>query len=141
MDTFINMANLMVVIISIITGSIIILVLYLLMKTLIYNRRYEYGILKALGYKSKDLIIQNVLSFILTITLATIIGTIISYYATNPYIGMMMSPFGVMKCTMDLPLELLIITILFMNGISIISTIIMSLKIKTIEPKNLLVGE
>ena len=111
------------------------------MKTLIYNRRYEYGILKALGYRSRDLILQNVLSFMPTIIVATIIGTVISYYATNPYIGLMMRPFGIMKCTMVLPIDLLIITVVFMIGISLIATILMSLKIRKIEPNELLVGE
>lgn len=141
MDTFINVANLMVVVMSIISGCIIILVLYLLMKTLIYNRRYEYGVLKALGYRSKDLIIQNVLSFLPTIVVATLIGTIVSYYITNPYIGLMMRPFGIMKCTMVIPLDLLIITVLFIIGISTIAAILMSLKIRKIEACDLLRGE
>ena len=141
MDTFISVANLMVVVISIIVGFIIVLVLYLLMKTLIYNRRYEYGILKAIGFKSRDLIVQNVLSFMPTIVIATLIGTVISYYATNPYIGLMMRSFGIMKCTMVLPMDLLIISVVFIILISLISTILMSLKIKDIEPCDLLIGE
>ena len=131
----------MVVVISIITGAIILLVLYLLMKTLIYERRFEYGILKALGFRSRDLIIQNVLSFMPTIIIATIIGTIISYFATNPYIGLMMRPFGIMKCIMVLPIDLLIITVLFIIGVSLIASILMSLKIRKIEPNDLLNGE
>ena len=141
MDTFINVANLMVVVISVITGAIILLVLYLLMKTLIYERRFEYGILKSLGYRSRDLIIQNVLSFMPSIVISTILGTIISYYATNPYIGLMMRPFGIMKCTMVLPMDLLIITVVFIIGVSLIASILMSLKIRKIEPTDLLVGE
>lgn len=141
MDTFINVANLMVVIISIISGSIIFLVLYLLMKTLIYNRRYEYGILKALGYKSKDLIIQNVLSFMPTIIIGTIIGITVSYYLVNPYIGLNMRSFGIMKCTMILPMDLLLISGVFLIGLSLISAILMSLKIRKIEPHSLLIGE
>lgn len=141
MDTFISVANLMVILISIISGLIIILVLYLLMKSMIYNRRYEYGILKALGYKTKDLIIQNVLAFVPNIIFATIIGMIFSYYTTNPYIGFMMRSFGIMKCTMSIPLDLIIISAVFLIGISFVSTILMSLKIKKIEPYSLLIGE
>lgn len=141
MDTFISVANLMVVMMAIISGCIILLVLYLLMKTLIYNRRYEYGILKAVGYRSRDLIIQNVLSFMPTIIIATLIGTFISYYITNPYIGFMMRSFGIMKCTMVIPMDLMIITVLFIIGVSLIGTVLMSLRIRKIEPKNLLIGE
>lgn len=141
MYTFISVANLMVIIISIISGCIIVLVLYLLMKSMIYNRRYEYGILKALGYKTKDLIIQNVLAFMPNIIFATIIGISISYYTVNPYIGFMMRSFGIMKCTMVIPMDLLTISALFIIGISVISTILMSLKIRKIEPYSLLIGE
>ncbi len=141
MDTFINVANLMVIVISIISGCIIILVLYLLMKSLIYNRRYEYGILKALGYRSRDLIIQNVLSFMPSIIFGTIIGTIVSYYITNPYIGFMMRSFGIMKCTMVLPMDLLISSVLFIIIISLVSVLLMSLKIRKIEPYDLLKSE
>lgn len=141
MDTFINVANLIVVVISIISGCIIFLVLYLLMKTLIYNRRYEFGILKALGYKSKDLIFQNVLSFMPTIVLGTVVGITISYYTTNPYIGFMMRNFGIMKCTMVLPADLIIASGIFLISTSLISAILMSLRIRKIEPCNLLKGE
>lgn len=141
MSTFINVANLMVIVMSIISACIIFLVLYLLMKTLIYTRRYEYGILKAIGYKSSDLIKQNVLSFMPTIIIGTIIGTIISYYLTNPYIGLNMRSFGIMKCTMKIPLDLLLISSLFIIGISFISAILMSLKIRKVEPCDLLKGE
>ena len=141
LSTFVGIANLMVIVISIISGCIIVLVLYLLMKSMIYDRRYEYGILKALGYKTKDLVIQNVLAFMPIIIIATLIGTIISYYITNPYIGFNMRSFGIMKCTMVIPMDLLIISALFIIGISVISTILMSLKIRKIEPYSLLIGE
>ena len=141
MSTFINVANLMVVVMSIISACIIFLVLYLLMKTLIYTRRYEYGILKALGYKSSDLIKQNVLSFMPTIIIGTIIGTIISYYLTNPYIGLNMRSFGIMKCTMKIPFDLLLVSSLFIIVISFVSAILMSLKIRKVEPCDLLKGE
>ena len=101
----------------------------------------DYGILKALGYRSKDLIIQNVLSFMPTIIIATLIGTIISYHITNPYIGLMMRSFGIMKCTMELPMDLMIITVVFLIGIALLSTIVMSLKIRKIEPCDLIKGE
>ena len=76
-----------------------------------------------------------------SIIISTIIGTIISYYATNPYIGLMMRPFGIMKCTMVLPMDLLIITVVFIIGVSLVASILMSLKIRKIEPTDLLVGE
>ena len=139
--TFVSIANLMLVLIAAITAAVIILVLYLLMKTIIFDRRFEYGILKALGFKSKDLIMQNVLSFLPTIILGTVIGTIISSLVASPYIGIMMRPFGIMKCTMDLPFYFPIASAVFIIILAIFAAILMSLKIRKIEPYKLLIGE
>ena len=139
--TFIGIANLMLIVIAAITAAVIILVLYLLMKTIIFDRRFEYGILKAIGYKSKDLIIQNVLSFLPTIIIGTVIGTIISSAVATPYIGLMMRSFGIMKCTMDLPFYYPILTVVFIVVLAIASAILMSLKIRKVEPYKLLIGE
>ena len=138
---FVSVANLMVVIISVITAAIIILVLYLLMKNIIRDRRYEYGILKAVGYRSRDLIIQNVLSFMPTLFLGTLIGTVVSYFIASPYIGLMMRSFGIMKCTMYIPIHFLVLSVLFMMVISVVAGILMSLKIRKVEPVKLLTGE
>jgi ABC-type lipoprotein release transport system permease subunit len=139
--TFVGIANLMLIVISAITAAVIILVLYLLMKTIIFDRRYEYGILKALGYKSKDLIIQNVLSFLPTIVIGTVIGTIISSISATPYIGLMMRSFGIMKCTMDLPFYYPILTVIFIVVLAVLAAVLMSLKIRKVEPYKLLIGE
>lgn len=138
---FVSVANIMVTIISIITAAIIILVLYLLMKNIIRDRRYEYGILKAVGYRSKDLIIQNVLSFMPTIFLGTVIGTVVSYFIASPYIGLMMRSFGIMKCTMYIPIGFLVLSVLFMLVVAVVAGILMSLKIRKVEPVKLLTGE
>ena len=139
--TFVGIANLMLIVIAAITATVIILVLYLLMKTIIFDRRYEYGILKAIGFKSKDLIMQNVLSFLPTIIVGTVIGTVISSIIAAPYIGLMMRSFGIMKCTMDLPIYYPILTIIFIIVLAVISAILMSLKIRKVEPYKLLIGE
>ena len=93
------------------------------------------------GYKSKDLIIQNVLSFMPTIIIGTVIGITVSYYLVNPYIGLNMRSFGIMKCTMILAMYLLLISGAFLIGLSLISAILMSLKIRKIKPHSLLIGE
>ena len=53
----------------------------------------------------------------------------------------MMRPFGIMKCTMVMPIDLMIISAIFIIILSIISAILMSLKIKKIEPCYLLKDE
>ena len=84
---------------------------------------------------------QNVLSFLPTIILGAVIGTIISSISAAPYIGLMMRPFGIMKCTMDLPFYYPILTVLFLVILATIAAILMSLRIRKVEPYKLLIGE
>ncbi len=51
---------------------VILLVLYLLIKTFIISKKKDYGILKALGYTSKNIIVENAISFMPSIILSVI---------------------------------------------------------------------
>lgn len=141
MSTFKLIANAMVMIIMIVCCIVILLVLYLLIKTLINNKKRDYGVLKALGYTSKNIIFQNAISFMPSIILSVITSCIISSFIVNPYLTLIMSMFGVMKVTFDLPVTLIIITGIGFVIVSFIFAYILSLKIKKIEPYKLLSEE
>ena len=121
--------------------SIILLVLYLLMKNLIFNKRFEYGVLKSMGFVSRDLILQNAISFMPSIILGTIISCIVSSFLANPYMTAIMSIFGIMQANMVVPVYLVILLAIFEIGISFGISVLLSKKIKKIEPYKLLVGE
>lgn len=131
----------MLVVIIIITGIVILLVLYLLIKTLIHKKRYEYGILKTLGYTSNDLMLQNAVSFMPSIIISTVISSIISPFIANPYLGIILSNFGIMKCMFNIPVLLVILLGLFQILISFGFALILSRKIKKLEPYSLLMAE
>ncbi len=123
------------------TTIVILLVLYLLMKNLIHNKKYEYGVLKSLGYQSKDLILQNAISFMPSIIVGTIISCIVSSLLANPYLTLIMSTFGIMQSNMTIPVGLIILICLFEILISFGFSIILSRKIKYLEPYKLLIAE
>lgn len=139
--TFAQIAKLMVIFVLTISGLVILFVLYLLIKTLINNKKKDYGILKAIGYTSKDIIIQNAISFMPAIILSVVISCIVSSLIVNPYLTLMMSMFGVMKAVFDIPIMFVIFMGIGFIVVSFIFAIILSLKIRKIEPYNLLIGE
>ena len=141
LQTFVNTGTLIVIIISIITGVIIILVLYLLLKSLIYKKRYEYGILKALGFTSKQLIVQTIMSFMPVIIISAIVGTFLSYFTVNPFFTFGMNSFGIMRCDMNIPVGFLVLSSIFLMVMSLIAILLMSKKIRKIEPYKLLIEE
>lgn len=141
MASFEMIAALMLVISLTISLVVILLVLYLLIKSLLQNKQKEYGILKALGYSSKDLILQTALSFMPSIILSVVIFSIVSYFLINPYMNLIMINFGLMKCTFVIPIVGLVLI-----GIGLIVTsfgfaVLESRKIKKIEPYKLLIAE
>ena len=141
MSIFVVISWAMVGIILTMTAVVVLVVLYLLMKNLIHNKRYEFGILKSIGYTSKDLIIQNSLSFMPSIILGTIISCIVSSFIANPYLTMIMSMFGVMQSNFTIPAGLVVLLAIFQIGISFLFAVLLSRRIKDLEPYKLLIEE
>ena len=125
----------------VISFVVILLILYLLMKTLINKKKKDYGILKAVGYTSRNVIFQNAISFMPSIIISVIISSIISYFVANPYLETIIRQFGVMKLTFDVPINLIIIMGIGFVIVSYLITILLSLKLRKIEPYNLLKDE
>lgn len=141
MTTFKGISTLMLVMICCISAAIIMLVLYLLIKSLIYNKRRDYGIYKALGYTSRSLMVQTALSFMPAIILSIVVFSIGSYYGANPYMTIVMGMFGLMKCKFPIPVVGVIIIGVVMAVLAFVFAIINSRKIKDIEPITLLTAE
>lgn len=141
MSIFVVISWAMVGIILTMTVVVVLVVLYLLMKNLIHNKRYEFGILKSIGYTSRDLIIQNALSFMPSISLGVILSCIISSAIANPYLTMIMSMFGIMQSSFTIPAGLNVVLAIFEIGISFLFAVILSRKIKYLEPYKLLIEE
>lgn len=139
--TFVTISNIMVIFIMTVSFIVILLILYLLMKTFIGKKRKDYGILKATGYTSRNIIFQNAISFMPSIVLSVIISSIVSYFIANPYLETITKSFGVMKLTFDVPIDLMIIMGIGFIVISYLITLFLSLKLRKIEPYNLLKDE
>ena len=141
LSIFKMISNMMVVSMLSISALIILLVLYLLIKTLINNKKKDYGILKAIGYTSNDVIMQNAISFMPPIILSVIISCIVSSKIANPYITQIMKTFGVMKATFVIPTGYVAIMGIGFIIISFLFAYLLSRKIRKIEAYNLLRGE
>ena len=115
--------------------------MYMLLKSLIHKRRYEYGILKALGFTSKQLIIQNIISFMPLIILGSIFGALLGYFSMNTFFTLGMQSFGIMKCDLNMPIDLICLGAIFILITSLLAIFLMSRRIKKVEPYKLLIEE
>ena len=140
-SVYVSLMTIIVIAILVLSAIIIAFVLYLLVRTLLNNKKRDYGILKSFGFTTKQLILQTALSFMPAIILSTVVGIIVSCLVINPLMSLFLSSMGIVKCTFNIPA---VFSAVAGTGIILLSfgiACLLSLKIKKIAPRNLLVGE
>lgn len=140
-SVYVSLMTIIVVAILVLSIVIITFVLYLLVRTMLTNKQRDYGILKSLGFTTRQLILQTALSFMPMIILSTIVGLVISCFAINPLMSLFLSTMGIVKCTFHIPFVFVSIAGIFLILIPFGITCLLSLKIKKIAPRALLIGE
>ncbi len=140
-NVYVSLMTIIVIAILVLSAIIIAFVLYLLVRTMLNNKKRDYGILKSLGFTTKQLIVQTALSFMPAIILSTVIGIIISCLVVNPLTALFFSSLGIVKCTFEVPVAFSSVAGVGLILVSFGIACLLSLKVKKIAPKNLLVGE
>lgn len=138
---YVSLMTIIVIAILVLSIIIITLVLYLLVRTMLNHKKRDYGILKALGFTTGQLMLQTAASLMPTVILSTIAGLIICSLIINPLTALFLSGLGVVKCSFALPTGFLVLAgiclIVFTFGIAFL----LSLKIRRISPRALLAEE
>ncbi len=141
LTTFKMVAVAMLSVMFVVSALVILLVLYLLVKSLILNKRKDYGILKAIGYKTSDLVIQTAVSFMPSILISVIVFSVLSYHLANPFMNLAMGSFGIVKADFTVPIPGVVLVSIFITAISFAFAILESRKIRKIEAYKMLVSE
>ena len=141
MTTFQGISVMMLIIMCSISVAVIALILYLLIKSLVYHKRKDYGIYKALGYTSGSLMLQTALSFMPAVIASAIVFSIVSYNVANPYISLFMRSFGLMKCDFVIPVPGVVAIGAGLTVVSFLLALLQTRRIKKIEAYNMLVAE
>ena len=136
--TFRTITTIMLSMMIVISAVVIMLILFLFIKSLLYNKKKDYGIYKSLGYTSKDLILQTAASFMPTIILSVLVFSVLSCFLANPYMQTIMINFGLMKCSFAIPPAGVILIGLGLIALSFFFAVFLARKIKNIEPYNML---
>ncbi len=140
-NVYVSLMTIIVIAILILSAIIIAFVLYLLVRTLLNNKKRDYGIMKSLGFTTRQLILQTALSFMPAIILSSVIGLIISSIVVNPLLSVFFSSLGVLKCTFTVPVGFITVAGIGLIVLSFGIACLLSLKVKRIAPRALLVGE
>ncbi|BCN32969.1 ABC transporter permease [Anaeromicropila herbilytica] len=119
---------------TIITLSIIALILYLFIKIRLLKERVRLGAAKAIGYTTRQLIAQVVVSFCPTCFIGALIGAVMARFLINPLVALMLSTSGIVKCHMIINPLLLFGTFFGISVFSIVITALVAVRIRKITP-------
>ena len=138
---YVMLMTFLVIAIVIISCIVIIFVMYLLVRTMLNNKKRDYGILKALGFTTGQLIMQTAMSFMPSIIISSAVGIAVSMRILNPLMAVFLSGIGVVKGTFIIPAELCVIAGIALVIFAFGAACLMSLRIRKIVPRELLSGE
>jgi putative ABC transport system permease protein len=95
-----------------ITTLVVTLILYLVIKTMILRRKREFGILKATGYTTLQLMTQIALSFVPIVIVGVLIGGVLGCLYTNSMLTLLLSSAGIynVQFIVDIPLIIVLCT-------------------------------
>ncbi|MDE6674007.1 MAG: hypothetical protein K2K19_04230, partial [Acetatifactor sp.] len=134
---------LMSIVCAILLLSVVIIafVFYLLVRTMLNRKKPDYGILKALGFTTGQLILQTALSFMPTMILSIAVGLVVCSLIINPLMALFLSGIGIVKCTFIVPVGLIAAAGAGMVALAFGIACLLSLRIRKIQPCALLAGE
>lgn len=140
-SVYITLITVIVVVILILSAIVITFVLYLLVRTLLARKKQDYGILKALGFTTGQLILQTALSFMPAIAVSAVFGIGISCLVINPLLSVFLSGIGIVKCSFPIPAGFIITAGAGLVVFAFVIACLLSLRIRKISPRTLLAGE
>jgi putative ABC transport system permease protein len=120
-----------------ITAITVVLILLLLIKVKIIKEQKQYGIYKALGYTTSQLILHVGYSYLPVILLGSLIGLVLGVLLSNPITSMLLASNGIMKVSFIMPYQYIVFIPLGIFLVSAITILLSSLRIRSITPTKL----
>lgn len=103
LDSYVNLCRLLGIVILVVTGAVIALVLTVLVSTMIAGNEKSYGVRKALGFTTGNLITQTLWAYLPSVLVGAALGFGIGVLATRPVMASFLSSMGIMQ--IDAPLD------------------------------------
>ena len=120
-----------------VTVFVVILVLYMVIKTTILNRKRELGIQKALGFTTLRLMNQIALNTTPVVLLGVIVGAVIGYFGFNTMMAATMISMGVVKVDLPIPHDQLLIACIALVVLAYCISMLIAWRIRKISAYSL----
>lgn len=140
-SVYVSLMTIIVIATLVLSAVIISFVLYLLVRTMLNNKKRDYGILKSLGFTTGQLILQTSLSFMPSLLISVLLGLTVCSLIINPLTALFLKGIGIVKCTFHVPLGFNIAVGVGLVLFAFLAVCLLSLKIRKIAPRALLAEE
>ncbi|MFS0820314.1 ABC transporter permease [Bacillus sp. 1P02SD] len=121
-----------------ITVLVVVMILYLVIKTMIIKRKKEFGVMKAIGYSTIQLMNQISISFLPVIITGVAIGGVLGYFFTNPMLSLLLSSAGVKRLDFIVHLPTILMLCVGILLLAYMVSMIVSRRIKKISAYGLI---
>jgi len=118
---------------------IVAFVLFLILTTILRKSQREFGIMKAIGYTNRRLVLQLLVSLLPSLILGTATGIAFGFIFSNLFLGMMFSSMGLLKAYFIVPALSSLLFAFLIFGAGVLSAYLLSFRLKKISPQKLLV--
>lgn len=140
-SVYVSLMTMIVIAVLILSVVVIAFVLFLLVRTMLNDKKKDYGIWKALGFTTGQLILQTAFSFMPPVIIATITGVTVCSFIMNPLTAVFLKNIGIVKCTFKVPVRYNILAGIGLILTAFLISCLLSVKIRKITPKELVAGE
>ncbi|MEH7235401.1 ABC transporter permease [Bacillus sp. JJ1562] len=121
-----------------ITVLVVVMILYLVIKTMIIKRKKEFGVMKAIGYSTIQLMNQISISFLPVVMTGVGIGGVLGYFFTNPMLSVLLSSAGVKRLDFIIHLPTILMLCIGILILAYIVSMFVSRRIKKISAYGLI---
>ncbi|MBR2523855.1 MAG: FtsX-like permease family protein [Clostridiales bacterium] len=140
-STVTNSMYLICYVILAVTALVVVFVEILLVRSKIIREYRNYGISKALGFTSWQLMVQTMISNIPAIIIGVLLGSAVSAPVSSEIMSLSLILFGMEKITASVPVYGIVITFAGILIVALITSLICSITIRKVEPVGLLTEE
>ena len=124
-----------------VTVFVVSLVVFLFLKTKIVREKKNYGVYKALGFTTGQLLMQTVLSSFPVIFLGALLGVIVCDFWGGPLVGIVLRSIGIYQYQINVVGIFKIITVVFITVTAFLVAVLTGIRIRKIQPVKLLTEE
>ncbi len=125
----------------IITVVIVMLTIILLVKTKITREWKQYGVYKALGFTTGELIVQIQMSSLPVFLAGAILGAIMSVYLLNPLVQVCLGSAGIVQSSLTVHAGWLILSVAIIMAVSAGMSFLCAYRVRKVEPVKMLTEE